>query len=124
MQLLSRQDKIKELEEEIRQQPMSALEARELKQQVADEKQSLVLLEAEVTECNARVSELQMQHNQSVSMIDKSCREVNDKLRKLAAILPDAASLSHMSYDTSKRADPRVISKLLTQTKTIKVVMW
>ena len=121
MQIAATQEKTRELEEQVRQQPMSSMEARKLKQRVKDDRETVAKLRAMVEECNQRVSELQMQHNQSVFAIDKKCREVNDKLRKLATIVPDAASLPTMDYDTSKRADPVVLNQLVAQTKTIKV---
>ena len=47
--------------------------------------------------------------------------EANDKLRRLAAVLPDAASLSPLSHDTSKRADPEVLQRLVQHAKSLRV---
>lgn len=121
MQIEATTEKTKELEEQIRNQPMSAMEARKLKQRTIDDRDMVTKMRVMAEESNQQVSELQMQHNQSVFTIDKRCREVNDKMRKLAAIMPDAASLPTMDYDTSKRADPVVLSQLVGQTKAIKV---
>ena len=122
MQIEATTEKTKELEEQIRNQPMSAMEARKLKQRTIDDRDMVTKMRVMAEESNQQVSELQMQHNQSVFTIDKRCREVNDKMRKLAAIMPDAASLPTMDYDTSKRADPVVLSQLVGQTKAIKVI--
>ena len=55
-------------------------------------------------------------------MIDSECRQVNDKLRRLAAVLPDVASLSPLDYDcTSKRADVDVLHTLVEFAKKLKV---
>ena len=55
-------------------------------------------------------------------MIDSECRQVNDKLRHLAAVLPDIASLSPLDYDcTSKRADVDVLQTLVEFAKKLKV---
>ena len=55
-------------------------------------------------------------------MIDSECRQVNDKLRRLAAMLPDVASLSTLDYDcTSKRADIDVLQTLVEFAKKLKV---
>ena len=58
----------------------------------------------------------------SVSLIDSECRHVNDKLRRLAAVVPDVASLSPLDYDcTSKRADVDVLQMLVESAKKLKV---
>ena len=55
-------------------------------------------------------------------MIDSECCQVNDKLRRLAAVLPDVASLSPLDYDcTSKRADIDVLQTLVESAKKLKV---
>ena len=61
-------------------------------------------------------------HCRSVPLIDSECRQVNDKLRRLAAVLPDVASLSPLDYDcTSKRADVDVLQTLVESAKRLKV---
>ena len=57
----------------------------------------------------------------SVSLIDSACRQANEKLHRLAAVLPDAASLPPLEYDTSRRADPEVLQRLVAQAKTLRV---
>lgn len=57
----------------------------------------------------------------SVTVIDNECRQVNDKLRRLVAVLPDASSLAPVDYDTSKRADPEVLQTLVSHAKKLKV---
>ena len=57
----------------------------------------------------------------SVSLIDAACRQANDKLHRLSAVLPDAASLPPLEYDTSRRADPEVLQTLVSQAKTLRV---
>lgn len=54
--------------------------------------------------------------------MDGQCRHVNDKLRRLAAMFPDVASLSPLDYDcTSKRADVDVLQTLVECAKKLKV---
>ncbi len=48
-------------------------------------------------------------------------QQINGKLSHLAALQPDVASLSALDYDTSKRADPEVLQKLVTHAKLLKV---
>ncbi len=57
----------------------------------------------------------------TVSGIDSSCSAANDKLRRLAVLLPDVASLSPIDHDTSKRADPEVLQRLVHHAKTLRV---
>jgi len=57
----------------------------------------------------------------SVTLLDNECRQVNDKLRRLAAVLPDATTLPPVDYNTSKRADPEVLQKLVNHAKILKV---
>ena len=59
--------------------------------------------------------------SRSVTVIDNECRQVNDKLRRLVAVLPDASSLAPVDYDTSKRADPEVLQTLVSHAKKLKV---
>lgn len=56
-----------------------------------------------------------------MTVIDDECRQVNDKLRRLVAVLPDASSLAPVDYDTSKRADPEVLQTLVSHAKRLKV---
>ncbi len=56
-----------------------------------------------------------------MSGIDSSCSAANDKLRRLAVVLPDVASLSPIDHDTSKRADPEVLQSLVQHAKTLRV---
>ena len=57
----------------------------------------------------------------SVRLIDAACRKANDKLHRLSALLPDAASLPPLEYDTSRRADPEVLQRLVTQARDLRV---
>ncbi len=57
----------------------------------------------------------------TVSGIDASCSTANDKLRRLTVVLPDVASIAPLDYDTSKRADPEVLQKLVQHAKTLRV---
>ncbi len=57
----------------------------------------------------------------TVSGIDESCSSANDKLRRLAVKLPDVASITPLDYDTSKRADPDVLQKLVQHAKILRV---
>ena len=100
---------------------MSSDEARKLKQTIRDYRETVAKLRVMADEGSQQRSELQMQHNQSVLSIDKNSREVNDKLRKLSAIVPDAASLPTLDYDGSKRAEPVVLNQLMAQSKLIRV---
>ena len=54
-------------------------------------------------------------------MIDSECSQGNDQLRRLAVVLPDVASLSPLDYDTSKRADPEVLQKIVQHAKSLRV---
>ena len=56
-----------------------------------------------------------------MSGIDAACSEANDKLRRLAVVLPDAASLSPLDHDTTKRADPEVLHRLIQHAKSLRV---
>ena len=57
----------------------------------------------------------------SVGLIDSACATVNNKLHRLSALLPDAASLSPLEYDTSRRADPEVLERLISQARKLRV---
>lgn len=64
---------------------------------------------------------LYMYYLRSVSVIDSECSQANDQLRRLAVVLPDVASLSPLDYDTSKRADPEVLQKIVQHAKSLRV---
>lgn len=57
----------------------------------------------------------------SVQLINNLCQEINGKLLRLAAVLPDAATLSPLDYETNKRADPTVLKKLTDHAKFLRV---
>lgn len=57
----------------------------------------------------------------SVQLINSLCQEINGKLLRLAAVLPDAATLSPLDYETNKRADLRVLKNLTDHAKLLKV---
>ena len=57
----------------------------------------------------------------SLQRINSEVQLVNGKLVHLAALYPDVASLSPLDYDTSKRADPEVLHKLITHAKHLRV---
>ena len=73
MQIEASREKIQELEDQIRHQPMSAADARELHQSVKDAEDTLEIKRAQQAECAKRISELQMQHNRYEPM---GCRGV------------------------------------------------
>lgn len=114
---------ISELQEHIKTQPMSANVAKKLRKDIKDKQDSLSKMYQLRDEAYQRVGELQMTHNQSVSKIDTICRQVNDGLRKLTGILPDASCITPLDYNTSKRADPGVLIQLIEQNKRIKVIL-
>lgn len=117
MQIEASREKVQELEEQIRHQPVSAIDARALHQSVKDAEDTLEIKRAQQAECAKRISELQMQHNRNVMLINNQCEQINGKLIRVAALLPDLASLSPLDYDTSKRADPEVLQGLLAHAK-------
>ena len=49
------------------------------------------------------------------------CQEINGGLNRLAAVLPDAASLPTLDYEVNRKADPSVLKKLVEQAKFIRV---
>ena len=57
----------------------------------------------------------------TVKHISEQCQVFNGKLMKVAAVLPDLASLSPLDYDTSKRADPEVLRCLMKDAKILRV---
>ncbi len=62
-QLESSREKAKELEEQIRLQPMSTAEAQELHQSIKDAENLLRTKRMQQDQSMQRISELQMQHN-------------------------------------------------------------
>ena len=54
--------------------------------------------------------------------IEKHCRTANDCLRKLAAVLPDAASLNFLDFTSCNRSDPDALQKLLDEIKILRVL--
>ena len=54
-------------------------------------------------------------------MIDEGCCRVNDVLRRLAAILPDAGTLQPLDYDTSRRSDPDILASLEEYARILRV---
>ena len=142
IQIEASKRKISDLEEQIRIQPMSAKDAQELHQNIEDAEDILSKSQFLQQENGQRVAELQMLHNRycqwltglqvqivlvdsfcrTVAVVDGECRHVNDKLRRLAAMFPDVASLSPLDYDcTSKRADVDVLQTLVECAKKLKV---
>lgn len=59
--------------------------------------------------------------SRSVLLIDSICQKINGKLHRLAALVPDVASLPSLDYDTSKRANPEVLHKLVDHAKVLRV---
>lgn len=66
MQLEASREKIQELEEQIRHQPMSVVDARDLHQSIKNTEDMLEMVRVQDDESAGRISELQMQHNRSV----------------------------------------------------------
>ena len=66
MQIMASTQKIQELEEQIRHQPMSAKDAHELHQSIGDAKDVLEMKRNQEEASCRRISELQMQHNRQV----------------------------------------------------------
>ena len=113
-----------ELIEHIKNQPMSAKEAKELRQDIQEKKDSIQKMQYQTNEALKRINELQMTHNQSVLKIDEACQMVNSRLRELTAILPESACLLDvlLDYNSSKRADISVLEQLQEQSRLIKVI--
>ncbi len=63
MQIEASREKVQELEEQIRKQPVSAADARELLQSVKNAEDTLEIKREQQHESAKRISELQMQHN-------------------------------------------------------------
>ena len=53
--------------------------------------------------------------------INDQCQQINGKLIRVSALLPDLASLAPLDYDTSKRADPEVLQGLMAHAKYLRV---
>lgn len=66
MQIEASRTKISELEEQIRQQPMTSKDAQELHQNIEDSEDMLNKTRSIQQDSIQRVSELQMQHNRCV----------------------------------------------------------
>ena len=56
-----------------------------------------------------------------LQQIDAEVQETNGKLLRLAVLEPDVASLSLLDYDTSNRADPELLQKLVAHAKLLRV---
>ena len=63
MQIEASQLKVRELEEQVHRQPMSAADARELHQSLKDAEEDLDRKRKQYHYSTERISELQMQHN-------------------------------------------------------------
>ena len=100
---------------------MSAKEAQELRQEIKEKQESARKMLQQREEALKRTHELQMLHSQSVFKIDEACQMVNNRLRELTAIAPDASCLPHLDYNVSQRADVGVLERLLEQNRRIKV---
>ena len=114
-------EKITELVEQIRTQPMSAREAQDLRQKIKEKHDTRLTLKQRVEEARQGVFDLQRRHSNIVSRVDKECKEVNDSLRRLSVMVPDGQCIPILDYNTSKRADPSVLHQLMHQAKSIKV---
>ena len=100
---------------------MSAKEAQELRQEIKEKQESARKMLQQREEALKRTHELQMLHSQSVFKIDEACQMVNNRLRELTAVAPDASCLPHLDYNVSQRADVGVLERLLEQNRRIKV---
>ena len=56
-------------------------------------------------------------------LINNQCQQINRKLLRVAALLPDLASLPPLNYETSKRADPEVLQSLIKHAKFLRVCL-
>ena len=100
---------------------MSAKEAKDLQQQIKEKQDTRSTLKQRVEEARQGVFDLQRRHGNIVDQIDRACKEVNDSLRRLSAIVPDGCCIPMLDYNTSRRADPAVLLQLLQQAKKIRV---
>lgn len=113
-------EKVKQLEELVRSQPISAKEAQAILQK-REETQLEISKQKQLYESNLqKLSELQMEHNKIVAVIDKDCQSIQDKLRRLSAILPDAARLAPPNYNISNRSDPEAMLQLMKHSRELK----
>lgn len=64
-------ERVQELEEQIRHQPMSAMDAHDLHQSIKDAEDMLEMKRNQQEASGRRISELQMQHNRQVTLISK-----------------------------------------------------
>lgn len=109
------------MQEHIKRQPMSAREAQEIREEIKEKHESLRKMNQLKDESMERVNELQMLHNRCVLQIDESCHELNIHLCELNTCLPSSNFLLPLDYNSSKRADPSVLAKLVKRNKEIKV---
>ncbi len=100
---------------------MSAKEATDLRQRIKDRQDTRLTLKQRVEEARHGVFDLQRRHGNIIAQVDRECKEVNDCLRRMSAIIPDGQYIPILDYNTSKRADPIVLQQLSTQAKNIKV---
>lgn len=112
VQIESAEGQTHQLEAMVRSQSMSAAEAVSLHQSIHDAEDFIEKNRTSQDSSSQRIGELQMQHNKNVAVIDEGCCRVNDVLRRLAAILPDAGTLQPLDYDTSRRSDPDILASL------------
>lgn len=113
-------EKMKQLEEQVRSQPISAKEAQVILQK-REETQHELNKQKQLYESNLqKLSELQMEHNKIVAVIDKDCQLINDKMRRLSTMLPDAARLVPPNYDISNRSDPEAMKQLMKHCRELK----
>ena len=82
MQIEASRTKISELEEQIRQQPMSSKDAQELHQNIEDSEDMLNKNRAMQQDSIQRVSELQMQHNRCVCVCVCVCMCVDLRVQQ------------------------------------------
>lgn len=114
-------EKISEVLEEIKTQPMTAKEATAIHQRIKEKQDIVRTLKQRVEDARQGVFDLQRCHGKKVAEIDSDCKDVNDSLRKLSSIVSEAKCIALLDYNTSKRADPNVLNQLVQQTKMIKV---
>ena len=100
---------------------MSAREATDLRQRIKEKQDIRLTLKKRVEEARNGVFDLQRRHGNIIVQVDKECKEVNDVLRKLSAVIPDGQYIPILDYNTTKRADPVVLQQLTKQAKNIKV---
>ena len=69
MQIMASSERVQELERQIRQQPMSAMDAHDLHQNIKDAEDVLEMKRNQQEASGGRISELQMQHNRLVDAL-------------------------------------------------------